>query len=246
MKIRVLLISIVILTMCVGIFAQNSAYLVSSKKVTYERKGENISEYKKKFNVNYPKVSGVSSKAAQKNLDDTLNYWKTFGMTLEESLGDYTWLDSFDYKVNYNKNSLLAIELIMEGSGAYPDGTVKTKVINLNTGRRIYIQDAFTNIGKLLVKIEKAQKKELADHIKNLQKEYPEDYATAQDLFRNKKFTTNTLDEYSIDEKGVTFIFDYGFPHAIKALEPDGKYFFTWQEMKPFIKTQSFFGKFIK
>ena len=53
------------------------------------------------------------------------------------------------------------------------------------------------------------------------------------------------LDEFSISDKGVTFLYDYGFPHAIQALEPDGRYFFTWAQMKQHIKRGGLLAKFI-
>lgn len=246
MKIKLLLLSVFIFVFSFAAFSQSSSLAVTSNKVTYTRKGDSISDYKRKFTVNYPKFSNINNPAVKRNLENTLNYWKIFDMSLEENLGSYTWLDSLDYKVNYNKNSLLDIELIIEGSGAYPSGTVKTFVVNLKTGKRIYINNAFTNIGLLIVKIEKAQQKELKNHIAQIKRDTPEDYRAAQDMFRNKRYSMNKLDEYSISDKGVTFLHDYGFPHAIKALQPDGRYFFTWAEMKPFIKRGGLFSKFIK
>jgi hypothetical protein len=252
MKREILFLSALFLTMAGIGFGQkqmaapSSAVAINSSKVSYERKGKTVTEYKKKFEVNYPKFSNITNPRVKKNLEDTLSYWKNFEMNLEESLGEFTWLDSFDYQVNYNKKSLLDIELIMEGSGAYPSGTVKTLVVNLNTGKRIYINEVFTNLGQLIVKIDQAQKDEIKDHIVKLKKEYPEDFKSVENLFQNKRYTSNKLDEYSINDKGVTFLFDYGFPHAVQALEPDGRYFFTWAEMKPFIKPDGLLGSFVR
>ena len=44
------------------------------------------------------------------------------------------------------------------------------------------------------------------------------------------------LDEMEIDENGVLFHHDYGFPHIALALQPDGEFFLTWKELKPYIK----------
>ncbi len=181
-----------------------------------------------------------------KNLENTVSYWKVFDTTLEENLDDYDWLESFDYEVTYNKNSLLVIKLRMDGSGAYPDFSEKTFVINLNTGRRIFIGDVFANVGQVLVNVDKAQKAEVKKYLADMKKENPEDLSTAVELLADKKYTTNTLDEFYIDDKGVTFLFDYGFVHAVQALEPDGRYFFTWAELKPLIKPNGLLGRFVR
>ena len=33
----------------------------------------------------------------------------------------------------------------------------------------------------------------------------------------------------------MTFKYDYGFPHVIQALQPEGKFFFTWEQLRPFL-----------
>ncbi len=246
MKLRILLFTLFAVIFSLNTFAQNNSVNVKSNKIKYERKGKDVSEYKKTFEVNYPKFSGIKNPAVLKNLENTVNYWKVFDTTLEENLGDYNWLESFDYKVIYNKNSLMVIELMMVGSGAYPDGSVKTFVINLNTGKRIFIKDAFADVGHLLVKVDKAQKAEVKKYLADMKKENPEDLSTAVELLADKRYTTKTLDEFYIDDRGVTFLFDYGFVHAVQALEPEGRYFFTWAELKSLIKRNGLLGRFVR
>lgn len=246
MKVKILLFGILILFLSINGLAQNNSVNVTSKKVKYERKDKDLPEHKKTFEVNYPNFSGIKNPTVLRNLEHTVSYWKIFDTTLEENLGDYYWLETLDYKVKYNKNSLMVIELMMEGSGAYPDTSIKTFVINLNTGKRIFIRDVFNDVGQLLVKVDKAQKAEVKKYLADMKKENSEDLSTAVELLANKKYTANTLDEYYIDDKGVTFLFDYGFVHAVKALEPEGKYFFTWAELKPLIKRGGLLGRFVR
>ncbi len=246
MKMKLLLIGVLISVLSFSGLAQNNSVVVTSNKVKYERKGKDVSEYKKTFEVNYPKFSGINNSVALKNLENTVNYWKVFDMTLEENLGDYNWLENLDYEVTYNKNSLMVIKLRMDGSGAYPDFSEKTFVINLNTGRRIFIRDVFNNVGQVLVKVDKAQKAEVKKYLADMKKENPEDLSTAVELLADKQYTAKMLDEFYIDDKGVTFLFDYGFVHAVKALEPEGRYFFTWAEIKPLIKRDGLLGRFVR
>jgi hypothetical protein len=41
-------------------------------------------------------------------------------------------------------------------------------------------------------------------------------------------------------------LYDPEFPRVIQALQPDGSYFFTYAELKPFIKPGGLLGKFIR
>lgn len=246
MKLKILLLTFFVLVFSITNFAQTNSVIVKSNKIKYERKGENVSEYKKTFEVNYPKFSGINNPAVLRNLENTISYWRIFDTTLEENLDDYQWLESLDYKVSYNKYSLMVIELTMEGSEAYPDANTKTFVINLNTGKRIFIKDVFNDVGQVLVKVDKAQKAEVNKYLTELRKDNPEDFSAARELLVNKRYSESTLDEFVIDDKGVTFLFDYGFVHAVQALEPEGKYFFTWAELKPLIKRNGLLGRFAR
>jgi hypothetical protein len=50
------------------------------------------------------------------------------------------------------------------------------------------------------------------------------------------KFGVNNLDEFSVSDKGVTFLYDAHFRHAIRALQPGGEYFFSYAELRPYIR----------
>jgi len=239
MKTKLLFLLILSLIFSSQLYAQTNSLKITSKKITYNRKSEDIPDHKKTFEINYPVISGVNNAETGKRLKSTISYWKNFGTTLEENIGDYTWLYSLDYKVNYNNNSILDISLFMEGSGAYPSTTIKNLVIDTKTGKRVYIADTFKNIGKLLVKIEKAQKLEIA-------KSAVEDEISVEEIKEEiERSSSYTLEEFSVGDKGVTFLFAYGFPHAIKALEPSGRYFFTWREMQTHIKRDGLLGRFV-
>ena len=50
------------------------------------------------------------------------------------------------------------------------------------------------------------------------------------------KFVVKNLDEFAVSDKGVTFLYDARFPHAIRALQPTGEYFFSYTELRPHIR----------
>ncbi len=57
-----------------------------------------------------------------------------------------------------------------------------------------------------------------------------------ESLFSGADYTATDIKEFSVGKKGVTFMYEYGFPHVIEALQSSGKYFFTWDQLRSYIK----------
>lgn len=243
MKTKFLIFAVCIALLSVTVSAQSVK--VTPEKVTYKRKGANLPDHKRTFTVRYPRFSGLPS-ATTETLKNSVDYWKLFETTLDENLDDFMWLERFDYKVTYNKSFVLGIELMMEGSGAYPDGSVKHLVVDLRSGKRVFVDDVFADVPGLLVKIDKAQKAEIAREVANVRKESgAEDAAELKRMIKENGYSASKFGEFSLNEAGVVFYYDYGFPHAIQALEPPGTYFFSWRSLRGHIKRGGLLGKFI-
>ena len=60
------------------------------------------------------------------------------------------------------------------------------------------------------------------------------------------KFGTENLDDFSVGAKGITFLYDAGLPHVIKAFEPEGRYFFSYSELTPYLNRTGPLGQFIR
>jgi len=217
----------VLLLLAFNSFAQVK---VTSEKITYKRTGTNLLDHKKSFDVNYPKFSGPN-KEVLRRLEKTFDYWRVFGTSLEEET-EFQWLDSLDFKVAYNKNNVLVIEMIREGSGAYPSGETKTVVANSTYGSPVTMTDVFKNRIGLFQEIDKAQKAEMNAADKA--------YITGggeESLFdENVEKASDQVEEFSVNDYGITFIFDYGFPHVSQALEPPGRFFFSWKQLEPYLR----------
>jgi hypothetical protein len=65
-----------------------------------------------------------------------------------------------------------------------------------------------------------------------------------RDELNKLHFGVQNLDELSVGDRGVTFLFDAGFPHVIQALQPDGEYFFSYAELRPYIRRNGPLGLF--
>jgi hypothetical protein len=242
MKIKLLLTVLALSFITTISFAQS---VVITPKATVYKRPKPMSEYKKSFTVTYPKVR-AGTPALSKKIETAISYEKNNSLNIKEELGELQWLEEASYEVNYNKTGILDITLSMTGSGAYPSTFSKTVVINSKTGNIVKPLDVFINLPGLAAKVSKAQQAE----IRKAQIEYKKDPESADfdgsEYFGNAKFTTKQLENFSISDKGVTFNYNYGFPHVILALEPDGNYFYSWAELKPFIKRGGLLAQFIR
>lgn len=221
-------------------FAQS--VVVTSKKVIYKRP-KPISDYKKSFTVNYPKINGVSPALARK-IESVASYEKEFDFKIREELSEIQWLEEAGYDVDYNKNGILGLTLFIEGSGAYPSSSIRAVNINTKTGTKITPQDVFINLNGLAAMIKKAQQEEIKNSSAEIKKDDPEEDTDA--LFRDADYTVKNLNQFTVSDKGITFWYDYGFPHVIQALQPEGRYFFSWAQLKPYIKPGGLLSKFVR
>ncbi len=241
MKIRIFLLVAILLAFSSIEFAQTVK--ITPKQVSYNRPKTIENEYKRSFKITYPKVSGASGK----KIESVLNYEKIFDYKLKYQIrGEDTWLDEISYDVNYNKNGILDVLISMEGSGAYPSVTNRYFVVNTKSGSRVRPVDVFTNLAALASKAKAKQKAEVRKTKAELKADPEAADFDASEYFNNAKFMSKDLNEFSVSEKGVTFRYDYGFPHVALAYQPSGEYFFTWKELRPFIKKGSLFAQFAK
>ncbi len=200
--------------------------------------------------VIYPQVSGVDSLIAQ-NLEAAIDTYY-----LQDSLGgkplSYPELlgkkgqGLHDYKVNYNDNGLLDITFHWKLILGHLYEEFYTVVIDVNAGSRVTSQGAFKNTSGLLAMIKKAQQLESKQAIAQM-KANSKVYAMCSFLKREfrGKFSARNLNNFSISDKGITFIYNYNREHLCADAYPKGRYFFTWKEVKPFIKPAGPFGNFI-
>jgi hypothetical protein len=67
---------------------------------------------------------------------------------------------------------------------------------------------------------------------------------TITDAYENLRFERQNLDQFSVSKTGITILYDAGFPHVIKALEPEGHYFFSYTTLKDYIRRDGPLAKF--
>jgi hypothetical protein len=201
---------------------------------------------KRTARVTYPLISGLRDVKALRRVQSLLQVKNVFDSSIDEYRQDI-WLYEFGYKVNYNRNHVLDVTFTQSGSGAYPDTHTKHFAINLKDGSVIKATDVFMSdkAETLSALVNNKLQGELRKILKELRNRDPEDMRIAKEAQEPLKFTIEHLDEFSIGAKGITFLYDAGYPHVIQAFEPIGEYFFSYSELKPFIKRDGLLGQFI-
>ena len=198
--------------------------------------------------VTYPIISGLSP-AILRRVRSVLDFKNIFDYSLKEYRED-VWLTEFGYVVNYNSNYLLDITFTQDGSGAYPDSHSKHFLINLRDGNVVKASDVFesTRLQELAAAVDRKLHLELEQIEKENAEpnEQPDQKAIRREADEALKFEVKNLDEFSVGRKGLTFLYDAGYPHAIKASEPLGRYFFNYSQLKPFIKPNGPLGQFVR
>jgi len=225
--------------------------IVKPRTVVIIRRGALIKDFpnKKRATVTYPIVSGLNDPQVLRRVQAILQIKNVFDSSIAEYRDD-NWLEEFRYQVNYNKSSILDITFTQEGSGAYPDTQTKHFAINLKNGNVIKASDVFTSssLPALRTVLDGKLHAELQEILVSLKdsKSDPEDVRIATEAQEPLGYTIENLDDFEVGAKGVTFLYDAGYPHVIQAFEPNGRYFFSYSELKPFIKREGPLGQFVQ
>jgi hypothetical protein len=224
--------------------------IVQPRRVVVVRRGKEVRDFpeRRRAIVRYPIVRGLSDATVLRRIQNTLTMKGVFDTSLEEFRRNPGMLN-FDYEVNYNKNYLLDMSFTSEYEGAYLSMGRKHLLINLKNGKVVKAVDAFNpNSFKTLVGlVDKKLKEEVAEQIQVVEDDKDSDAESkswVRDELKKLQIGVKNLDEFSVSDKGVTFLFEAGFPHAIQALAPVGQYFFSHAELRPHVKRNGPLGVF--
>lgn len=227
--------------------------IITNKKKTFKF-GKKGSDFYREAEVNYPIASGVSDTITLNKIQKALTPKAIYG----DIDGGIT---SIEYDVLYNDRDIICVSYIVEAMGAYPTTMREYVSVNSRTGNFIKAKDIFREdlFKKLTMLVGKAMQKDITEAIKNagmydveenkVMKEGEEKSNSQEwikEAMKGKYFRVEDLDNFFIDKNGVTFLYDFGLPHAFKALSPGGSYTFSFDKLKEFIKPDGVLGVFIK
>lgn len=232
--------------------APEDRVVIQRRRTVLVRTGRIAKEFphKKRAVVTYPVVSGLRNPEVLRRVRSLLDFKNIFDSSLKEYRED-AWLEEFGYEVNHNANSLLDITFRQSGSGAYPDDHERHFLISLKDGSLVKAADAFASdkLASLAAVVDRKLQQELRQRSAEMANDKDageEERESIKQAYENLKFEIANLDEFSVGRKGVTFLYDAGFPHVSQALEPAGRYVFTFAELKPYIKPDGPLGQFVR
>jgi len=222
--------------------ASGQAVTVTSKTQVYTRKKPIMAE-KKTFTVRRPIVQAATPAISLK-INAAIDPVNVLGIDIQEEMNDVQWLYEADFQEVYNDKGILTLMVWMEGSGAYVSGVTKYVVVDVRRGERVKPSDVFVDIPGLAAAAKAKLKQRIEDGIKEIKNDPDwDDEEDPRHLFEDNDLTESDLANFSVDMAGVAFHYEFGFPHVIKALEPDGEFRFSWDEIRPFIKPGSLLAK---
>jgi hypothetical protein len=251
-----------------GAQARSDRAVITEKTVTLISRRKDGGDAKT-ATIRYPLVTGIEDPIALKKIRSALSLKRVFGESLAEiqaefkAEGDsFPWLDGIDYTVNYNRRFILDITFTIEGTGAYPSSSWVHRLIDLKTGEIIKARHSFRRalLRQLAAKVDLKMQRAIEEIKEDSRKELEslkdsQDRAKYEDhmaydehmrsVLEGKRFTIRCLDNFRIDDRGVTFLYDFGMPHMILAMEPESEYFFSWPELKPYLDPAGVLKDFI-
>ena len=222
--------------------------IVKPRRIVLKRSREFAKQFpaRTRVVVSYPVISGLSNPTVSRKVRAALEIKNIFGSSLNEYRDD-GWLTEFGYVVNYNSNYMLDITFRQSGMGAYPDEHSKHILLSLKDGRTIKAVEVFESkklaaLAALIDRKLQRELKQIADE--NSAGMSAEDRETQRQRDELLKFQVQNLNDFSVGRNGVTFLYDAGFPHAIKAWEPRGRYFVSYAALRDYIKREGLLGRF--
>lgn len=188
--------------------------------------------------IRRPILSGIPEPALSK-AQKAVSFERVFdpGVPLEQS-----GAVGYDYDEDFFVGrGVLSITLKLELMGAYPTTESRQVNVDLKTGRTLLPSTIFQKTSALVAALEKARRESVA---KAITAANAEDKETIQRQLHGR-FTAKNLSEFRVDEKGVTFVYDFDFIHAVKALEPEGRFLLPWSKLRPYVRKSSPLARYL-
>jgi hypothetical protein len=205
--------------------------------LSFGKKGAPFPDYKE-ARIQYPIASGLTNALILQKVQTAISLKQVVGQSLAEMEQEYKenqWLTEVSYTVNYNRNNLLDLTYAIAGVGAYPSSFEKHVAVNLKTGQKIRTKDLFKAdaLGAIAQVVDRMMQQEIQQKIAEVKQQEPEPVTK---LFANHRFQTKNLEDFTVGATGVTFRYNFEFPHVVKAIEPSGSYLIPYAKLTRYIR----------
>jgi hypothetical protein len=214
---------------------------------THDRKYPDGTTEKIQATVQYP----IVMESVLKQISDAIELKRSYGKGLAEieaEVQESSWLREISYETNYNRNGVLQLTYITEGIGAYPSQYKTYAAVDLHSGSKITANTLFSQANQKQVAklVDRMMQQEIKRAIVEKSKSFDISQKEMRDRLKDKRFQVEDLQNFVIEEKGITFVYDFGFPHVALALEPKETYFVSYAQLKPYLQKQGVGARIVK
>src|SRR5215203_1319870 len=148
-------------------FAFAQTVVITPKKTVY-RRPKPLYAFKRTFTIRRP-IAKASTPAISRAITKAISPESVLEINIKEELTEYQWLEEADYKLLFNQNGILCLELWMSGTAAYPDSVTKRVVVDIRKGVTVRSEDVLKNLTGLAALVRNAQLAEVSKATKEME-----------------------------------------------------------------------------
>jgi hypothetical protein len=187
--------------------------------------------------MEWPVVAGGTDDGAIAAMNEAMSWENVTGEPFEQTMITYSEIQrgytgaAFD--VNFNRGGILDITIIVDYVGAYPSTFLYWFNFDARTGDPLLPSDLFleSEVDGLVALLDS----ELQDNVQAAIEVYCSSPEEASDMYGDPHFTADYLGRFSIMQDGIEFHYDFEFPHAYLAAEPEEDLMVSWEDLAPFL-----------
>jgi hypothetical protein len=147
-----------------------------------------------------------------------------------------TPFDSATFQVLFNRNNILQIRWIYQVTGTSTEVVKKTVNIDVLTAKTFGPESMFEDDRAVVRFIQERMSPRIEEMKRKALETAGDQSEIIRGLLEGQEYSWEMLEETEISEKGLYFVFEPGFPVALRSLEPDPiREFVSWEELKPFM-----------
>lgn len=186
-----------------------------------------------------PVVTGLRPPVL-KRVQKALEMKNVLGSHIYNGMYKGSGMFGYEYRVTYNRNYILSIGFTYN---AYFAQHSRQLTFDLRDGRLLTVNDLFVEerMQDLVKLVDQKLREEIEEIVRG--DDQKRRWLEGQGVL---KVTVADLDEFGVDDKGITIFYKAGFHHTAKDVEPEGRYFFTYSELKNYLKPGTVVSQFIK
>jgi hypothetical protein len=192
----------------------------------------------------YPVVASGVAAALRDKVNELIGPKKALGQDIPGlraafASGEHPF-DTASARVIFNRSGLLQVEWKVRATGAYTSESRTIVNVDLETGTDFGPGQMFKDGRKLARFLDARARGEVAVHLRAAIDANPEEAALLREMTADLEYTPDMLPALELREDGAVFPFPFGFPHALKAMEPAPVILrLTWKELRPFLSGNS-------